>query len=235
MTVNHETGARALRLVSCPDTILAMLQPLTGFASAPLQGIQTPQMSDATLDQASGLWVGEVRRPNRSIPGSEEILRVWLNPSNQLPERIQLLNTGFPQIAPEVVMCEYQFSQYNATFPEATFKFDLNDQDLVPLNLPRASLEAMKNPVSFDVNGDSGAEVSGTVQDAAGIQQVHGTVPFTFVHDQQGDLQLDLRMVDGKRRKFGVRFNQMNMWTVTSHLKGESRADSLAESLQAKD
>ena len=93
----------------------------------------------------------------------------------------------------------------------------------------------MGNPVSFDVNGDPGAEVSGTVQDASGIQQVHGTVPFTFVHDQHGDLQLDLRMVDGKRHKFGLRFNQMDMWTVTSHLQGKSSADTLAESLQAKD
>ena len=94
LTVNHETGARSLRLVSSPNSILEILQPLTGFASGSLREIQTPQMSDATLDQASGLWVGEIRRPNRSIPGSEDILRVWLNASNQLPERIQLLSTG---------------------------------------------------------------------------------------------------------------------------------------------
>jgi hypothetical protein len=40
-------------------------------------------------------------------------------------------------------------------------------------------------------------------------------------------------MVDGKSHKFGVRFNQMNAWTVTSGVKGKSSADTLAESVQA--
>ena len=233
LTVNHETGARSLRLVSSPNRTLALLQPLTAFASVPLRGIKTPQMPEAKLDQASGLWVGETRRPDPNIPGAEAILRVWLNASNQLPERIQLLSTGFPQVAPEVVMREYQFSQYNATFPETTFQFDLYDQDLAPLGLTKASLEAMSNPLSFEVNGDFGTEVSGTVQDAGGIQQIHGTVPFTFVHDQHGDLQFELRMVDGKSHKFGVRFNGMDAWTVTSGVRGKSAAETLAASVQA--
>ena len=68
LTVNHETGARSLRLVSSPNRILALLQPLTAFASVPLRGIKTPQMSEAKLDQASGLWVGTPAGPTPASP-----------------------------------------------------------------------------------------------------------------------------------------------------------------------
>ena len=58
-------------------------------------------------------------------------------------------------------------------------------------------------------------------------------MPFTFVHDQHGDLQFELRMVDGKSHKFGVRFNGMDAWTVTSGVRGKSAAETLAASVQA--
>jgi hypothetical protein len=232
LIVNHETGARSLKLVNAPNRILALLEPLAGMASAPLHEI-TPSR-DTTADQNHGLWVGEAREADPSIPGAQDILRVWLNPATQLPERIQLLSTGFPQVGPEVVMRDYKFSEFNANFPTNTFNFAITDKDLAPMGITRAELDAMDDgAISFEVTGEAGAQVVGTVQDAAGIQQVRGTVPFTFVHDQHGDLTFDLRRVDGTRRRFGVRFNNTDMWTVTSHLKGKTGRTS--DAVQAMD
>lgn len=226
LTVNRKTGSRSLKLVNSPNNILATLGPLAGLAAFPLRETTSHQVPDSTLDHATGLWAGEIRVPDSSMPGGDLIVRVWLNVNNQLPARIQFLSTGFPQVAPEVLMHEYDFSEFNADFPEKTFNFDITDQDLAPMGITRAALDAMgKGAVSFDVTGESGAKVAGTVQDDAGTQRIRGTVPFTFVHDQHGALKLDLWMVDGKRRKFGVRFDNTDMRTVTSHLKGKSSAN----------
>jgi hypothetical protein len=236
LTVNRKTGARSLELVNAPNSILATLGPLAGLASLPLQEIKPHQEPDLTLDPATGLWVGEIRVPDSSMSGADMILRVWLNASNQLPARVQFLSTGYPQVAPEVLMREYQFSEFNAAFPEKTFNFDITDQDLAPMGITRAELDAMGNgAVSFDVTGESGAEVAGTVQDEAGTQQIQGTVPFTFVHDQHGDLKFDLHMVDGKRCSFGVRFNNTDMRTFTSRLKGKSSSDKISASVWSVD
>ena len=232
LTVNHKTGARSLKLVNAPNDVLATLGPLAGLASLPLKELKLHQGPDATLDQATGLWMGESRVTDPTMAGADLIVRVWLNSTNQLPVRIQWWSTGFPQMAPEVLMHEWQFSEFNAAFPEKTFQFAVTDQDLAPLGITRAELDAMDNgAMSFDVTGESGAKVAGTLQDDAGTQQVQGTVPFTFVHDQHGDLNFNLHMVDGKRRNFGVRFNNTDMQTVTSGLKGKTSANKMSASV----
>ncbi len=233
LAVNHKTGKRSLKLVNTPNNILATLGPMAGLlAHFPLKKITPQRETNARVDAATGLWMGESRMTDSTVPGADVILRVWLNPDNQLPARIQFLSTGFPQVAPEALMREYEFSEFNAAFPEKTFNFAITDQDLAPLGVTRAELDAMDDgAVSFEVTGESGAEVAGTVQDDAGTRRIQGSIPFSFVHDQHGNLKLDLHMVDGKRRDFRLRFNGGNLQAVTSGLKAKTSANKMSVSI----
>jgi hypothetical protein len=212
---------------------MATLRPLAGLASLPLAEVKRQPASATTEDPATGLLVGEIRLPDPTIPGAKMILRVWVDPATQLPARIQMLSTGYPQVAPEVLMSEYDFSDFNAVFPDKTFKFDITDKDLAHLGITRAALAAMgKSAVSFDVTGEPGAQVAGTIHDDAGTQEVRGTLPFSFIHNQHGNLEFDLQMVDGKHRSFGIRFNDTNFRAdLTSHIKGKCSANGMSASV----
>jgi hypothetical protein len=89
-----------------------------------------------------------------------------------------------------------------------------------------------KSAVSFDVTGEPGAQVAGTIHDDAGTQEVRGTLPFSFIHNQHGNLEFDLQMVDGKHRSFGIRFNDTNFRAdLTSHIKGKCSANGMSASV----
>ena len=233
LTVVRRTGARSLRVVNAPNGLMATLQPLAGLTSLPMTQVKPQAAQATTLDRTTGLLEGEIRVPDPSMPGAKMILRFWANPTTQLPVRLQFWSAGFPQVAPEVLMEEYDFSDFDAVFPEKTFKMEVTDADLAALGTTRAQLAAMgSHAVSFDVTGEAGAKVAGTVRDDAGIQQVQGTLPFTFLHEQHGNLEFDLEMVDGKKRAFGIHFNNTHFRAdLTSHIKGKRSANGTSESV----
>jgi hypothetical protein len=180
-------------------------------------------------EQRATLWVGELRY---SFNNEKNIMRVWVNRTNNLPARIQFWETLWPEIAPEILVQEYEFTDFDANFPASTFVLDLTDADLKPLGITSRQLRQMP-PATFSVHltGEAGAEIVGQIIDHAGVQEVKGHLPFSFIHVVNGDCRIKLQMADGQSRNFGASLNNCNIATITARLEGKIKADGTCTSL----
>ena len=154
--------------------------------------------------------------------GETIILRLWVDRASRLPRRLQFLSPDFPAYAPEVVLQEYEFLDYDAEFPRETFAFEVTDEDLRTLGLTRADwAELDRSAVSFHLDGEAGLEIRGTLKDRSGTREISGRLPFAFVHVPRGKLTFQLDATDGQRHYLGLRFNSSNMGTSARRLVGE--------------
>ena len=151
------------------------------------------------------------------------ILRLWVDRASRLPRRLQFLSPDFPNYAPEVLLHEYEFLDYDTEFPPETFAFDVTDEDLRTLGLTRAGWETLdRSAVSFHLDGEAGLEIRGTLKDRAGTREISGRLPFAFVHVPRGKLSFKLGATDGKRHYLNLRLNSSNLGTSARRLVGET-------------
>lgn len=216
LTVDRQSGERKVWLNNSRLTVAGVVPALL-TSHAQLREIPADRMGIVSA-QASAFWAGET---TLQYPNEKLVFRGCFDRVSRLPVRLQLLSMSFPKIAPEVLLREWEFSDYNTDFPQNTFAFDITAEDLKPLGITPTELEDLgPNGMCFQITGETGAEVIATLTDDGGSRTVRGTIPFTFVHSQQGTVSLDFRMADGKRRMFGARFNLMDMRTEASRLVG---------------
>ena len=218
LTVARSTGERKVTL-DCSQTMFAgIANSLLANRDTAFRQVPAREVPELPAALAASVWVGEAKS---KFNGAEHICRVWINRANNLPLRIQWWGTEWPEVAPRVLTQEWEFTDFDAEFPADTFAFEVTDADLAPLGITRNDLDKLPAAAfSVRLDGVKGAEVVGTVKDQAGAREVRGTLPFAFVHHPLGHAELNLRMVDGKKRNFGIAVNGPAMNTVASRIVG---------------
>lgn len=207
LEVDRKTGARSFYLDNSKFDFGGQgWWNLPGISEkAKLSEVPPAKMPGVGAAEAGAFWFGECR-----VPADKLVYRVWISQTNQLPVRIQLWSTAFRQVAPEALLRDWQFSDFNADFPGSVFAFETTDQDLAQLGVTRAELEALGDQaISFQLTGEAGAGIVGTLKDDAGERQVKGQLPFSIVQVQHGRLSFDFRMADGRPHEFGLRLKRM--------------------------
>jgi hypothetical protein len=218
LTVARSTGEREVMLDSSQTMFAGIANSLLANRDTAFRQVPAREAPDLPATLAGSVWVGEAKS---KFNGSEHICRVWINRANDLPLRMQWWGTEWPEIAPRVLLQEWEFTDFDADFPADTFAFEVTDADLAPLGITRSDLEKLPaTAFSVRLDGVNGAEVAGTVKDQAGVREVKGKLPFAFVHSPAGDAELDFRMVDGKQRNFGISVNGTAMNTIASRIVG---------------
>jgi hypothetical protein len=218
LTVDRSTGEREVRLDSSRTMFAGIANSVLANRDTALHEVSARQMPELTPAQAASLWVGEA---SSTFNGAKQFFRAWLNRTNNLPVRTQWWGTEWPEVAPRVLVQEWEFTDFNADFPKDIFAFELTEADLAPLGITRSELERLPaTAFSVQLDGVSGAEIVGTVKDGAGVREVKGRLPFTFVHNPVGDAKLDFRMADGQKRNFGIAVNGTAMNTLTAQIVG---------------
>lgn len=219
VAVHRSTGQREVSLDSSQTMFAGIANSLLGTQDAVFHEAPPGQVSDLPATLRGVVWVGEAVR---KFNDAEHICRVWIHRADNLPLRIQWWGAEWPEVAPRVLLQEWEFTDFNADFPPETFAFELTNTDLAPLGITRGDLDHLP-PTAFSVrlDGVRGAEVAGTVKDQAGLREVRGTLPFAFVHNPAGDAELDFHMVDGKQRSFGISVNGVVMNTVAPRIVGD--------------
>ena len=196
LTVARSTGEREVTLDSSQTMFAGIANSLLANRDTAFRQVPAREAPELPAALAASVWVGEAKS---KFNGVEHICRVWINRANDLPLRIQWWGTEWPEIAPRVLVQEWEFTDFDAEFPADTFAFEVTDADLAPLGITRSDLDKLPaSAFSVRLDGVNGAEVVGTVKDCAGGREVKGTLPFSFVHNPSGDAELDFRMVDGK-------------------------------------
>jgi hypothetical protein len=207
LTVSRTTGERSFQLDNSGFDFGGQgWWDLPGISErARLHEISARKMPGVRPDESEAFWFAEYRDTTHKT-----IYRLCVNRTNQLPVQIQIWSTGFPQVAAEVLLREWEFSEFNANFPENVFAFEITEQDLVQLGVTRAELDALgEQAMSFQLTGATGAEIIGTLTDDSGTREIKGKLPFAIVQTQQGKLRFDFRMADGRARQFGLRYKNM--------------------------
>jgi hypothetical protein len=220
LTIDRQTGARSFQLNNSRFDFAGQgFWNLSSLAETwKLHEVSASKMPGASPRMAQDFWFAECRAPEQKM-----IYRMWMARTNQLPARIQSWSTAFPQIASEVLLQECEFSDFNATFPDQTFAFEITSEDLASLGLTRAELDGLsEKAMSIQLVGAAGTEIVGTLADDAGTRQIKGNLPFTIVHEQHGKLSFDFRTANGFPSKFGVRVKNMGPLSTsrTSHIRG---------------
>jgi hypothetical protein len=218
LTVDRSTGEREVSLDSSRTMFAGIANSILANRDTALHEVSERQMPELIPAQAAALWVGEA---SSKFNGAKQYFRVWLNRTNNLPVRTQWWRTEWPEVAPRVLVQEWEYTDFNVEFPEDIFAFELTDADLAPLGITRSELERLPaTAFSVHLDGVSGSEVVGTVKDGAGVREVKGRLPFAFVHNPMGDAKLDFRMADGQKCNFGIAVNGIAMNTITSRIVG---------------
>jgi hypothetical protein len=202
--VDRKTGTRRLELTNARFPFAGCGWDLWSIAQGPeLRKVRADKVPGLRPGEAKAFWFGECPDGTNN-PG--RFFRIWVNRTNQLPARIQCWSTAYPQVAPEVLLTECEFSEFNARLPEKLFTFTITDQDLAQLGVTRAELDALGDDVvSFQLTGEVGVEIIGTITDDAGVRQVRGKLPFNVIHTQRGDMKWDFRTQDDAPHGFDVR------------------------------
>ena len=229
LTVDRSTGQRNVQLNSKRSMFAFIAAPIAAAASSGMafHEVHPNVIADSSSAQAASVWVGEVRD---KFNNEEHIKRVWIDRATGLPLRLQFWSAAFPEIATEVLLEEYEFTDFNADFPDETFAFDVTDADLAPLGITKADLANLPaNAFSVNLFGEDGAQVVGTVKDGNGVREVQGKLPFSFVHVPAGDVKLDFRMADGKKHSIGLVVNDACLSTDARRITGKvkDRGDSV--------
>ncbi len=219
LEVDRQTGAREVRLDSSATMFAGIAAPLVGSANGSFTEIDPRKLPDFPAELAATVSVNETRV---KMGDEVEFFRVWVDRQSGLPLRFQRWGTEWPEIAPEVLLQEFVFSDFDTDFPDATFAFAPTEADLAPLGLTTTQLAQLpNNAFSVRVIGTAGQDVSGTLTDGSGVREVRGRLPFSFVHAPVGDVKLAFRMVDGQKHNFGAVINGNSMETVTARISGE--------------
>jgi hypothetical protein len=218
LTVNRSTGAREVRLDSSQTMFAGIANSVLANRDTALREVPAREVPELSAAQAASLWVGEA---SSKFNGAKQFFRVWLNRTNNLPVRTQWWETEWPEVAPRVLIQEWEYADFNVDFPADTFALEVTDADLAPLGITRSELEKLPaTAFSVHLEGEDGAAVVGTVKDGAGVRQVQGKLPFAFVHNPVGEAKLEFRMADGKPRNFGIAVNGVAMNTVAGRIVG---------------
>lgn len=219
LEVDRQTGKREVRLDSSSTMFASIAAPLAGVAQGHYAEIDPHKAPGFPVELADRVSVNEERV---KLGDEVEFYRVWVDRQTSLPLRIQRWGTEWPEIAPEVLLQEFVFSDFDTDFPDATFTFAPTEADLAPLGLTTTQLAQLpNNAFSVRVIGTAGQEVTGTLTDGNGVREVRGRLPFSFVHAPAGDVKLAFRMVDGQKHNFGAVINGNSMETVTARISGE--------------
>jgi hypothetical protein len=228
LEINEKTGQREVQLNSSHTMFGGIANPIVMGAQGRKGFVELnpAKVPDLPAKLAATVGVFEFRYSfEMSGVREENIERVWIERATQRPLRVQFWGTVWPDIAPEVLLQEYIFSDFDADLPDSIFAFTPTDADLAPFGLTAAELAPLpKNAFSVGLTGEAGAEITGTVKDKNGTREIHGRLPFGFVHVPAGDVSYDFRMVDGKKRSFGAAINGTRMSTITSRIRGEVTA-----------
>ena len=223
LEVNRATGDRKMTLNSSQTMFAGIAQPIVGGQTTRFSEV-VKSAPGLTPELAAAVWVGEFRW---KMNDAEQIMRVWLNRTNNLPVRVQHWATEFPEFGPEVLLQEWEFSDFDAYLPEDTFAFDITDADLAPLEINTGELAKLPaTALSIHLTGETGAEIVGTLKDDGGVREVKGRLPFSFVHNRVGDLKYEFRMAEGQKRGIGIAVNGSNMSTEAVGIRGELTATS---------
>jgi hypothetical protein len=218
LTVNRSTGEREVTLDSSQSAFAGIASSVMANRDTSFRKLPARDVPELPAALAASVWVGEART---KFNGAEQIFRVWINQTNDLPLRTQWWGSEWPEVAPRVLVQEWEYTDFDAEFPADTFAFELTDADLAPLGITHKELKSLPaTAFSVRLNGVTGAEVAGTVKDQAGVREVKGKLPFAFVHNPVGDARLDFHMVDRKPRNFGISVNGTAMNTVAARIVG---------------
>jgi hypothetical protein len=217
LELNRQTGERGLKLNSSRTMFAGIANPLVNQAEARLKDV-TRRVPEMTPELAARYWVGEWRW---RFNGSVHIQRFWIDRANHLPARIQVWQTEWPEIAPEVLIQEWEFTDYNVPFGPETFQFEATADDLAPLGITREQLATLPQTVfSMRITGDAGMPMQCTLKDRRGNRVVSGTLPLTIVHDRNGDLSYTARFEDGREHNVGIMVNDSAMSTLAHAIIG---------------
>lgn len=221
LTVDRATEVRKFRVNPNPTLFAQVAKAVVGNQEGAFREIHNaPGLS---AKDANSIWVGETRG---TFNDAEHITRIWINRSNNLPLRIQFWGTEWPEIAPEVLLQEYEFTDFDVDFPATTFAFEVTDAELVALSISRKELDTLPpNAFSIHLSGEDAGNIVGTVTDDKGVRQIKGNLPFAFIHTPTGKSQFDLRLEDGKKHSIIIEINGTIMNTFARGFEGKINAD----------
>jgi hypothetical protein len=234
LMVNHETGERSLRLDNSPfdfDGIHFDPAILSDIGkSAKFREVASSRVQGVVPQDASAFWFGESQDREHKM-----ICYAWLSRTNDTLVRLQYVSTAFPHNGAEVLVREFEFSDFNADFP-LQLSFEISDADLTQLGISRTELDNLTtNAMSFRLSGEPGADVIGTITDQSGSREIRGKLPFSVVHELHDKVTFDFRMADGFRHNFEVGFGLYSHLSAHTHRIVGWASTNWAGRLEAKD
>jgi len=225
LRVDRATGERTFRLNSTPlniQRIAAPVSSLTRNRYQPVTGLSRELVEQPGLEAC---WLGEFKTRGPSInhwPAADLIQRVWLNEEDNLARRTEWISEDFPEVSGPWIQSSWEFSDFDESFDDELFAFEVTESDVEQVGLTLAELEQLSvNALSIELSGEAGVAFTGTTKDSLGTHQITGVLPDVFVVDPVGPISLDVRLSDGKKHTFGISANGMSMQTVTARITAE--------------